>query len=526
MSMWPHPLTASMLRSKYPVSQWLPDVTPPADLQRVARAAMEAAVDAGASYADIRIGDRRDLQIYYGQEYPMGNLGFDLSYGLRVCVDGVWGFGYGIDPSSAGVAETARTTVAQVKRLSAVAHGPRITMRPVPVATGAWDTPVEIDPFAISPDDHIAMLAAYWRSVTRVRGAEFSPSFKWKSERRIFASTEGSLVTQTFASVMPYLWNSIECRDPLAFRDGDNRWHPDPVFGGTTGGFEIALGTAMQDRFKAYTEDAVRWISYPTVNHFPVGRYDAIFDGVSAASLLGSSIIPALSPDRSTISQDATFLQPVESTLGTRVFSPLLTLTADRSLPHLGAARWDDEGVATQTFPIVREGTVVEFFDIRGVADTKTTSVRDAHPVRGCATALSPTRMPVGAGTCVTMTPNSSARTLDDMIRELGNGVLLRTGSRDRVSLDTSFGNGLLVPALCYEVKHGRVTRQLLGAGVQFASRKLWRGLTGVGDANTMESFTVMNWYGHPPTLVLQHVRSPAVQFKDVSVIDLAANRS
>ena len=134
--------------------------------------------------------------------------------------------------------------------------------------------------------------------------------------------------------------------------------------------------------------------------------------------------------------------------------------------------------------------------------------------------------MPVGAGTCVTMEPNRSHRSFDDMIRELGNGIVLRAGSRDRASMDPSFGNGLFVPGLCYEVRQGRVARRILDVGIQFSSKKLWHGVTDVGDANTMQPFTGTQWYGQPPTAVTHQVMSPAVQLTGVSAVDVAVIRS
>src|SRR4051812_6588632 len=79
-------------RSSQPVSVFAPDLVDPDTLRQLARRAIDAATAAGATYADIRIADRRMLMTQpAAADVPWDNrIGFEYSYGIRACINGVW----------------------------------------------------------------------------------------------------------------------------------------------------------------------------------------------------------------------------------------------------------------------------------------------------------------------------------------------------------------------------------------------------------------------------------------------------
>src|SRR5579862_941161 len=151
----PGQLRAFPVRSTRPVADFLPDLVDADTLRKLAQGAMDAARGAGATYADIRIANRRMLDMMYGLHRPdippASSLGFDYSYGIRARVDGGWAFAAGADPSIDGVAAAVKKAVGRARDLAKVSRS-ALDFVPAPVVTGEWATPIKIDPFSVSPD--------------------------------------------------------------------------------------------------------------------------------------------------------------------------------------------------------------------------------------------------------------------------------------------------------------------------------------------------------------------------------------
>jgi len=510
-------------------------------MRRLAQAAIDAAVAVGASYADIRVLDRRALMV--SQE---SSLGYDWSYGIRVCKHGRWAFGYGVDPTVEGVSTTAQRIMADFGTRGGAT--PPAQLAPAPVERGEWATPVEIDPFSLTPDDHVALReavsAALRHAMLYEGGKKGGPygydmgmnglQFLWTGETRVFASSEGALTTQYLARAIPMFaagGGQLEAWDPTMYREGYGfEWGIGRIVGGASAGFEIAVGTKLQDQFVQLYEEAMRWTTYPRWHHFPVGRYDAVFDGTFTSGLLATTVLPALSLDRAlgleVNGAGPSFLAPPETMLGTSVFSPHVTISADRSLPHLGAAKWDDEGVATKPFTLIKDGAVVDYF--RGRRTTAELAERThtaPRPVYGSTITGTATRDVVGAASCVRMEAAHRGPNLDELIKGMGSGIVVRGRvSRFNPSMDPSGGNGFFNHyngTACFEVKGGKIIRQLLWLGTKFSTKKLWHDVKAVGGEATVQQYADQAHVGLIPSTVLQQSYAPAICVHGVDVLDI-----
>jgi TldD protein len=518
----PGVLGALPARSARPVAELLPDLVDADTLRKLALAAMDAARGAGASYADIRIANRRMLDMMYFYHRPdippISSLGFDYSYGVRVRVDGGWAFASGADPTVDGVAGATRRAAGRARDLAKVS-GPAPEFVAAPVVTGEWVTPVKIDPFSVSPDEHAYMLGAYMEATSRALGAETQPSFYWQSETRVFASTEGSLVTQRLAQARPRVTVDAEpnVRRPAHL--------PVTEIAPESAGFEITQGSALQERIKAIAEETTRLLAYPIVS-VEVGRYPAVLDGASIGAILGATLAPALELDRvlglTADTGGTSFLAPPATILGRPMFSPALTVSADRTPPHLGAARWDDEGVATEAFPVIQHGAVVDYFATRGSAATLVPWYTSrGMPIRahGSAVAWMAAKAPVGTASSLLVHADAAGASLDALTRELGNGLLMR-GVSDAFS-DQQLTSGTLFPAMLFEVKHGQITRRFAGGAVQFGTAKFWKSLTTLGDESSVQSYVHEAEVGEGMMQMVQPIRAPAGHVQELNVVQI-----
>jgi TldD protein len=513
------PLGAQALRSRLPVATLLPDIVDPATLRQLALGAMDAAKSAGASFADIRIANRRMFQMTYWipTQPPQSSIGFDYSYGIRVRVDGGWAFGYGADPTPEGVAETVRGAVATARGLAKVSGGSD-EFAAAPVVTGEWATPIKIDPFSISPDEHAYMLGAYMSAAMRIPDGGTGPAgFYWLAETRVFASSEGSIITQHLAQARPRV---ILAKSPPVGMGGRLEVTELAPAGA---GYEIALGTTLQDKIKEATEEAARLASYPEAN-VDVGRYEAVLDGTSVGAALGATLLPALELDR-VLGQTAnaggtSFLAPPEKILGLPMFSAALTVTADRALPHLGAAKWDDEGVETEAFPVVHQGAIVDYFATRSTAPALASwyakNGKSSDKLHGSAVSWLPTRAPIGSASHLTVSSGASGVTLDALTKQLVNGVLVRGVTY--AHSDQQLTSGAFYPYMLYEVKKGQITRRLRHGAVQFSTKKFWKSVTAFGDASSVQSYIRNGANGQPWVPTIQPIMAPAAHFQELNV--------
>jgi len=475
------------------VAAFLPDLIDPALLRTLALAAVDAAHHAGADYADVRLADTHQLGMAQGpMVFPFSWMGYDYAYGVRVRVGGAWSFAFGTKPNADAIARAAISAVATARGLSKVAD-PHPMMAPAPVVHGEWSTPVTIDPFAISPNEHAQLLGGLKDTAERVSySTSHRDAVTWTRETRVFASTEGSLITQHFMRVNPDINVSVGVE-----MLGNETVLPVPGIGPASAGVECLLGPALHDAIKEATESAAKLSKVPE-RDADVGRFDAILDGTAIAMTLGTTLAPALGLERA-LGYDAdgagtSFLAPVEQMLGEPLFASQLTMRADRSLPSYGAAQWDDEGVPTTPFTLVDQGRVVDYFTTRATAPVLASWYeKRGTPMqaRGAAVSWVPTLAPTGCASQLFITPGARGATFDTMLRTLGAGVAVLGMDYDYsgVGTDQQLAGGSLIPRMLYNVKQGQITHRLRGAALRFSTKRFWKSLTHVGDATTVQQY-------------------------------------
>jgi TldD protein len=408
------------MRSRAPVSSFFPDIVDPETLRTVALAGVEAARKAGAEYADVRVGEWQTFYVGWSDLSPTpdGQMQFNAGYGVRVRVGGAWSFAFGLNVTPDAITRSARGAVDTAREVSRFTRPP-VPLAPAPVVRGEWETPIEIDPFAVSPDDHGKIFGALRASAERVPqvSLDLMSRFFWSAETRVFASSEGSLITQRLRRANP----SVAVYAKAPGKPGVSLPVDDFIPG--SAGFDCVTGVAVQEHVKATAEEASRLTGYP-MRAAEVGRFTGVLDGATTATLLVRTLAPALELERAlgyhADSLGTSWLTPPARILGQQIFSPLMTLSADRALPHFGAARWDDEGVATQPLSLIERGKVVDYFTTRETASLLSRWYESqGKPVvsRGSAVSWSVQTSPSGCPSQLTMASGARGTTLERMIQ-------------------------------------------------------------------------------------------------------------
>src|SRR5687768_12182988 len=137
--------------------------------------ALNAAKEAGATYADVRVGFRETLNfqaVGAGSSAGMGRITHQDAhdYGIRVLVNGVWGFSHSTEMNADTVAATAQRAVHQAK-VNSRGSTSKVELAAAPVASNAeWQMKVRHDPFKVGVDEHVNLLIAGCLATLRVKG--------------------------------------------------------------------------------------------------------------------------------------------------------------------------------------------------------------------------------------------------------------------------------------------------------------------------------------------------------------------
>ncbi|MGQ0431551.1 MAG: TldD/PmbA family protein [Microthrixaceae bacterium] len=472
----------------------------------LATAAVEAALAAGATYADARI-----MVVRYESMSAKNRSVEELlktetaGIGVRALIGSSWGFESTPDLSVAAARRVGERAAA-VARASARVAGPPLELAPTPVVVASWANEWEVHPL---DDVGIGERADLLVEVTGVMADGGVPLAQashqiWDTEKW-FASSEGSRIDQ----------HIVECGaviDATAIGDGETQRRSFPGVRGQFGtrGWELVRELDLVGNAPRVAEEAQALLRAPQC---PSTTTTLILGSEQMALQIHESIGHAIELDR-ILGWEAAFagtswLDPAQ--LGSlRYGSDLMNVTADATLPGaLGSFGYDDEGVPAQAVDIVRDGTWV------GVL-----SGRDSAPLIGRASggmvrADGAARLPMVRMTNVGLLPGDSS--LAEMIAATEDGIYMdtnRSWSIDDKRLNFQFGC-----EIAWEIKDGTLGQMLRNPTYTGIGPRFWASMDMVGGPDEWVFWGTANC-GKGQPMQVGHTGHPAVpaRFTDVRV--------
>ncbi|HEY8173041.1 MAG TPA: DNA gyrase modulator, partial [Dehalococcoidia bacterium] len=166
-------------------------------MRDIAMRALDTATQRGAAYADVRVVRFKSESVAVRNK-NVEALASDesLGFGVRVIVDGYWGFASSHNVTLQEADEVAAEAV-RIARASAIVRGPRADIGPPQASSGSYRTPFVKDPFAVSLDDKIALLLSanqLMSSVPNIISAE--GNIYCQREDKLFGNSEGAWIEQ------------------------------------------------------------------------------------------------------------------------------------------------------------------------------------------------------------------------------------------------------------------------------------------------------------------------------------------
>src|SRR4051812_14344115 len=233
--------------------------------------ALDTASAQGAGYADARVVRRLEesISIKSGRVEGVAS-GESEGFGVRVLVDGAWGFASS-HVLTAAEADRIAAEAVRIARASATALRDRTRLDDRPAARGTYETPLEQDPFTVPLETKIADLLAADQAAAGVKGIAFTESsYAAQREWKTFAASDGSLTEQ----VITHVGAAVEANAI----DGDEhqrRSYPDSGGGWQAAGYEFIQGLRLAEKAEPLADEAVQLLSAPQC---PSGRFTIILD--------------------------------------------------------------------------------------------------------------------------------------------------------------------------------------------------------------------------------------------------------
>jgi len=470
--------------------------------------ALDTATSLGAGYADVRVVRRlgESISIKTGRVEGVES-GETEGFGIRVLVDGAWGFAASHVLTTAEADRVAGEAV-RIARASATALRRPVQLDDRPPAHGTFETPVEVDPFSVPLETKIADLLAADEAAARVKGIAFTESmYAAQREWKVFAASDGSFTEQTITHV----GSGVEA-NAVEENEHQRRSFPDAGGGWQAAGYEYVRSLGLAARAGPLAEEAVELLTAPQC---PSGRFTIILDPSQLYLQLHESCGHPTELDRVFGTEASyagtSFLTTDKLDEGFRYGSELIDIVADATAPGgMGTFGWDDEGVAAQSVPLVKEGIFV------GYLSSRETAPRIGRRSGGAMRADGWNRIPLIRMTNINLLPKPGM-SLDEIVADTDDGLYL--ASNRSWSIDDRRLNFQFATEVAYEVKAGKRGRLFRNPTYTGITYEFWRSCDAVGDDRSYVMLGTPNCGKGEPGQV-GHVGHavPGARFRDVQV--------
>ena len=477
-------------------------------MKSLAENAVDTAVRSGASYADIRIVETKKENILLRNgKIAETDLSEDLGFGMRVLVDGAWGFASSakLDPEEIQRVVSLAVSVAEA---SSMLKKEDVRLAPEPVHRDIWITPYLIDPFSVPISEKLALLSAVDEELRKSPEIVVSTaSMSFQKKRQWMATSEGTFIDQT-------LMRSGAGFSATAVKDGDVQVRSYPSsFGGQymSCGYELVLALKLLENASQIREEAVALLSADTC---PSGKKDLILDSSQLALQIHESVGHPTELDR-VLGMEANFAGTSFATLDKfndfEYGSPIVNLICDNTVPGgLATTGYDDDGVRSQRWPIVSEGRFVGYQYNRELAH-KINAERSV----GSSRAQGWSHIPIVRNSNLSLMPGD--KTFDELISGVDEGIYMtvnRSWSIDQRRLNFQFSC-----EIGWEIKGGKLGRMLKNPNYQGITYEFWRSCEAIANSDYWVLWGVPNCgKGQPMQVVgMSHGASPAL-FRNITV--------
>jgi len=450
--------------------------------------------------------------------------------GIRVIVNGAWGFAATNALGTADVAKAAQQAAAIAKANAGVQTAPVQLAKAPGVGEVSWRTPIRKNAMDVPIKDKVGLLLDV-NAAAMGAGASFVNSMLFLvNEQKYFASTDGSYIDQDVHRIWAPMTVTAIDKSSGKFRTRSGLSSPMGL------GYEYLDGAAagkvvgpngvvnysssydMKEDAIAAARQAQEKLKAPSVKP---GKYDLVLDPSHTWLTIHESIGHPLELDR-VLGYEANYAGTSFATLDKReqhfqYGSELVNIFADKTQPgSLGAVAYDDEGVKCKRWDLISNGKLVDYQTIRDQAHILGKTESD-----GCCYADSWSSVQFQRMANVSMAPGKKPLSVPDLIKDVENGIyIIGDGS---FSIDQQRYNAQFGGQLFYEIKNGQITRMLEDVAYQIRTPEFWNACTAVADERDYRlGGSFFDGKGQPGQVSAVSHGSSTARFNGINVINTA----
>ena len=491
--------------------------TPNPELEKLADNALREAKKFKATYCDIRIVRLRDQRVSLrisrergtGKMLTVPGVAEDSSFGfgVRVIVNGAWGFAASPIVTAEEIARITGEAVIIAKANASIQPKP-VRLAPVKAYRDRWVTPHDKDPLMIPMAEKIDLLGQVTDAIrknTKVFGG--SASLNLRSEDKYFASSEGS-------SIQQYLIQIYGNADATAVdRERNISRTRNYVPTQAAAGWEYVPEMNLVEHAHIISDEVLQHIEAPAVKP---GKKDLLLMPNHLMLTIHESVAHPTELDRA-LGYEANYAGTsyiTPATMGKRIASNHCTFIGDRtSARALGTVGYDDDGVKAGSFTIIEKGIFKTFQTTRDQAHL--IGEKESH---GCSQADSWATVPFQRMPNVWMKPGPADTTLESMISEIDDGVLI--DGRGSYSIDQQRYNFQFGGDAFWEIKGGKKRGMISRVSYQARTPDFWQACDATAGPSYWRQYGTTGDAKGEPTQInsISHGCSPT-RFRNIDVI-------
>jgi TldD protein len=486
-------------------------------------AALARAQELGVTHADFRFERVRYQHVGVRDGALQGASDTeDLGFAVRVIHRGAWGFASGVILTSDEAVRLAETAVTVAEVAAEMTTSP-VVLAPEPVHDDVtWVSSYAVNPLDVPTAEKVDLLVDWTDRLRKGAAVDHaSASAQQVQENKYYADLAGTTTTQQRIRIHPTFeamgagadtFDSMSSIAPPVGRGWEYLTDPASAGGYDWDGELDQVPELLAEKLKAPSIEA--------------GRYDLVIHPSNLWLTIHESIGHATELDRA-LGYEANYAGTSFATydkLNTLQYgSRVMNVTGDRTIEHgLATVGYDDEGVQTQSWDIVRNGVLVGYQLDRHMGHMKPElAALDSGEGRsnGCAYADSPGHIPIQRMANVSLQPAPDGPGRDELISRVEHGLYV-VGDKSW-SIDMQRFNFQFTAQRFYKIEKGELVGQVRDVAYQATTTDFWGAMEAVGGPETWELHGAFNCgKAQPGQVAAVSHGAPVSLFRDIRILN------
>lgn len=500
--------------------------------KQMADVALNTAKGLGASYADARIGRYLNQFVRTREDKVQGVVNTEsFGIGIRVIANGTWGFASTNDVTPDGIQKATEQAVAIAKANSKFQTNPVVLAPEASYGEVSWKTPIKKDFKEVPVSEKVELLLTA-NAAAQSNGANFVNSALFMvNEQKYFASTEGSYIDQDIHRIWPTFGvtaiadGKFKTRQAMSAPMGLGYEYLDGL---ESEKLEGPQGLKLYRNSYDIIEDAAMAAKQAkemlTAKSVDAGKYDLVLEPNHLGLTIHESVGHPTELDR-VLGYEANYAGTSFATIDKwksknfKYGSDLVNIVADKQqVGSLGAVGWDDEGVKTKQWDIIRNGVLVNYQAIRDQVQ-----MIDQNESHGCCYAQSWNDVQFQRMPNISLEPGKEPYSINDMIKDVEKGIYI--AGRGSYSIDQQRYNFQFGGTMYYEIKDGKIVGMLNDVAYQSNTQEFWNSCAKICDQSDYRLFgSFFDGKGQPSQVSAVSHGSATTRFNDINVINTGRN--